>query len=116
MSHLKLVGQDPPKPARRKGMPRHEASVLTPEEERKARQAIRNLKDAFGTWTCLADAMGLPVKSLLRAVSGRYALSPAVLLRAMRATGLTLDDMLGGLVPADRCRACGQLKRGRSAA
>ena len=106
MSHLKLVGQDPPKPTRRKGMPRHEASVLTPEEERKARQAIRNLKDHFGTWGCLADAMGMPVKSLLRAVSGRYALSPAVLLRAMRASGLTLADMLGAPTTAGRCRAC----------
>ena len=111
MSHLKLVGQDPPKPARRKGMPRHEASVLTPEEERKARQAIRNPKDHFGTWACLAEAMGMPVKSLLRAVSGRYALSPAVLLRAMRASGLTLDDMLGNPAIAGRCRACGQIKR-----
>jgi hypothetical protein len=111
MSHLKLVGQDPPKPARRKGMPRHEASVLTPEEERKARQAIRNLKDHFGTWACLAEAMGMPVKSLLRAVSGRYALSPAVLLRAMRASGLTMADMLGDPALAGRCRACGQIKR-----
>ncbi|HZF48698.1 MAG TPA: hypothetical protein VE093_08620 [Polyangiaceae bacterium] len=85
MSHLRIVGQDPPKPARRKGMPRHEGSVLTPEEERRARQAIRNIKDRCGTWACLADMMGMPVKSLLRAVSGRHALSPAVLLRAMRA-------------------------------
>jgi hypothetical protein len=111
MSHLKLVGQDPPKPARRKGGPRHEATVLTPEEERKARQAIRNLKDHFATWACLANAMGMPVKSLLRAASGRYALFPAVLLRAMRASGLTLDDMLGNPAIAGKCRACGQIKR-----
>ena len=110
MSHLKLVGSEPPK-SRRKGAPRHEARVLTPEEERKARQAIRNLKDAFGTWACLADAMAMPEKSLMRAVSGRHGLSPAVLLRAMRASGLTLADMLGAPAVAGRCRACGQVKR-----
>jgi hypothetical protein len=109
---LRLVKPEGPKPARQKGAPRHEATVLTPEEGRKARQAIRNLKDAFGTWACLAEAMGMPTKSLLNAVQGeRYGLSSAVLLRAMRASGLTLADMLGAPAPAGRCRACGQIKR-----
>ena len=106
---LRLVGKHPPKKA--KGGPRHETIVLSPDEQRKARQAIRNLKDHFGTWACLAEAMGLPVKSLIKAASGRYGLSPAVLLRAMRASGLTLDDLLGGPAPAGRCWACGALKR-----
>ena len=109
---LHLVKPEGPKPARPKGAPRHEASVLTPEEERKARQAIRNLKNAFGTWACLAKAMGMPEKSLITAVQGeRYGLSPAVLLRAMRASGLTLDDMLGNPALAGRCRSCGALRR-----
>jgi hypothetical protein len=106
---LRLVGKDPPK--REKGRPRHESIVLTPDEQRRARQALRNLKDAFGTWACLADAMGMRTKSLIHAVSGRYGLSPAVLLRAMRASGLTLDDLLGAPAMAGRCRACGQIKR-----
>jgi hypothetical protein len=106
---LRLVGKDPPK--RQKDGPRHETIVLSPDEQRKARQALRNLKDHFGTWTCLADAMGMPVKSLLAAMSGRYGLSSAVLLRAMRASGLTLADMLGAPVVAGRCRACGQVKK-----
>jgi hypothetical protein len=72
MSHLKLVGQDPPKTTRRKGGPRHEASVLTPEEERKARQAIRNIKDRCGTWACLADMMGLPVRARPRHAGDRF--------------------------------------------
>jgi hypothetical protein len=109
---LRLVAPEGTKPSRKKGDPRHEACVLTPDEQRKARQAIRNLKDAFGTWACLADAMGMPVKSLMNAVQGRrYGLSPAVLLRATRASGLTLDDLIGAPAPAGRCRACGQIKR-----
>ncbi|HZF54858.1 MAG TPA: transcriptional regulator [Polyangiaceae bacterium] len=106
---LRLVGKDPPK--RQKGGPRHETVVLSPDEQRKARQALRNLKDHFGTWACLADAMGMRTKSLINAVSGRCGLSPAVLLRAMRASGLTLDDMLGAPATAGRCRACGKIKR-----
>jgi hypothetical protein len=104
---LRLVGKDPPK--RQKGGPRHETIVLSPDEQRKARQALRNLKDHFGTWACLADAMGMPEKSLLKAASGRYTLSPAVLLRAMRASGLGLDDLLGAPTIAGRCRACGHI-------
>jgi hypothetical protein len=101
-----------PKPPKSKGGPRHESTVLSADEQRKARQAIRNLKSAFKTWGCFADAIGMPVKSLMNAVQGeRYGLSPAVLLRAMRASGLTLDDMLGAPAPAERCRACGQIKR-----
>lgn len=29
----------------------------------------------------------------------------------MRASGLTLDELLGAPTPADRCRACRQIKR-----
>jgi hypothetical protein len=106
---LRLVGKDPPK--KPKGGPRHESIVLTPDEQRKARQAIRNLKARFGTWACLADAMGMRTKSLINAVSGRYGLSPAVLLRAMRASGLGFDDLLGAPALAERCRACGAVRQ-----
>jgi len=112
---LRLVKPEGPKPPKSKGGPRHESTVLSADEQRKARQAIRNLKDAFGTWACLAEAMGMPAKSLIRAVSGRYGPSPAVVLRAMRASSLSLADMVGAPVPAERCRACGQVKRGRAA-
>jgi hypothetical protein len=112
MSHLRIVKPEGLKPARQNGGPRHEALVFTPEEQRKLRQAIRNLKDAFGTWACLAEAMGMPVGSLVNAVGGKQrGLSPAIVIRAMRASGLSFAEILGGPVPADRCRACGQLKR-----
>lgn len=106
---LRLVKPEGPKPPRRSG---ERSALFTPEEQRKLRQAIRNLKDAFGTWACLADAMGMRVKSLERAIGGNhFGLSPGVVIRAMRASGLALDDLLGAPVLADRCRACGQIKR-----
>jgi hypothetical protein len=97
---LRLVGKDPPK--KQTGGPRHESIVLSPDEQRKARQALRNLKDHFGTWACLADAMGMRTKSRVKAVSGRYGLSPAVLLRTMRASGLGLGASSGRTLPRMR--------------
>jgi hypothetical protein len=61
---LRLVGKDPPK--RQKDGPRHETIVLSPDEQRKARQALRNLKDHFGTCSALPlwrGAAGLAVRS-----------------------------------------------------
>jgi hypothetical protein len=46
--------------------------VFTPEEQRKLRQAIRNLKDAFGTWACLAEAMGMSHTVLMTSIGGRH--------------------------------------------
>ncbi|MCK6593195.1 MAG: transcriptional regulator [Polyangiaceae bacterium] len=109
---LRLVKPEGPKPPRQKGSRPHQSLAFTPEEQRKLRQAIRNLKDAFGTWACLADALAMPVKSLENAVRGRSAgPSPAVVIRAMRASGLGLSDLLGAPAPAERCRTCGQIKR-----
>lgn len=34
-----------------------------------------------------------------------------MIVRATKASGLTLADLLGGPVAADRCRACGAVRR-----
>jgi hypothetical protein len=106
---LKLVRDEPTKPPRRKAR-RHDADVLTADEQRQARQALRNLRDAFGCYGALAKAMGVPYNTVHHAASAGP-VSAAVLVRAMRASSLTLAELLGGPVPADRCRACGQIKR-----
>ena len=93
--HLRLVGDEPPKRKRRKGDLRHESTVLTADEQKRARQALRNLRDAFGTWACLAEAMGLPTKTLFGAVHGRVRLSPAIVLRAMRAVSRSMRCSAG---------------------
>jgi plasmid maintenance system antidote protein VapI len=114
MSHLRNVGRGPIKPSPRKPRRPHYTEVFTAEEQRQARQALRHLRLAYGTWSCLAEAMGMPKESLQRAASGTAAVTAAILLRASRASGLTIDDLLSVPVPADRSRACGQIKRGSS--
>lgn len=105
---LKLVGApEPPKPARRKGQ---RSRLLTPDEEKRFRAAMRNLRDAFGTWGALAAAMGARLDTVNLMMRGRCCVSGDTVVRATRASGLTLAAMLGGPVPADRCRACGQIK------
>lgn len=106
---LRLVKDAPPKPPRRKGQ--RTPPVLTSTEEQRFRQAMRNLRDAFGSWGALADAMGAKTKAMGHMMRGICHVSGDMIVRAMRASGLSLAELLGAPVPADRCRACGQFKR-----
>lgn len=93
MSHLHLVGREPAKPKRKKWT---RTPLLTAEEERRFRQAVRNLKDrGFATWECLASAMRVTRVALAHMIDGRHAVSGDMIVRVMRATGLTLDELLG---------------------
>ena len=112
MSHLRVVKPEPARAPRRKGERR---PLPTPDEERQFRQAMRNLRDAFGSWGALAAAMGALQKTIASMMCGAQSASGDMVVRAMRASGLSLDELLGGPVPADRCRACVQIKRGRAA-
>ena len=110
MSHLRIVGNERPKPKKRKGQ-RFSDNLLTPEEQSRAAQALKNLRCAFGTWGCLADASGVSRGMLISVANGYYPLTVALLFAVGRASGLTIDDLLSAPVPTDRCRACGQVKR-----
>jgi hypothetical protein len=105
---LRLVKPEGPEPSRRKG---ERKPLLSLEEERRFRQAMRNLRDAYGTWGALAAAMDANEGTIDAMQQGRSRVSGDMLIRAMRASGLTLDDMLGDPALAGRCRACGQIKR-----
>ena len=104
---LHLVRDEPPKPKRRKG---ERARLLSPDEERRFRAAMRGLHDAFGSWPCLAKAMLIGKDAIGQLMSGRRNVSGDMIVRAMRASGLSYADLMGGLVPADRCRACGKAR------
>lgn len=112
MSHLHVVRDEPLRPPRRKG---ERTPLLSREEAQRFRQAMRNLRDAFGSWGCLAAAMGAHPVTLSGMMSGAKSVSGDMVVRAMRASGLSLNELLGPPVAADRCRACGQIKRGRAA-
>ncbi|XXT22383.1 transcriptional regulator [Sorangium sp. So ce429] len=81
---------------------------LTPTQRKRLRAALRNLHAAYGSWSCLAEVMGMSVWSLRGIVKGRDNGSPATAQRAARAAGVTVEQLLGGLTAADRCPTCGR--------
>lgn len=105
---LRLVRDAPPKPKRRKHA---RTRLLSDIEERRFRAAMRGLQGAFGSWACLADAMGVKTVTIEQMRSGRTHVSGDMIVRAMRASGLTLADLLGAPKLAGTCRACGAVKR-----
>ena len=108
---LRLVRDEPPKPPMRRKKWQPPPPVLTPEEETRFRAAMRNLQGAFGSWPCLAKAMGVKPKSVTSMMRGRCHVSGEMIVRAMKASGIrSLDELLGGPVAADRCRACGRVR------
>lgn len=106
---LRLVGNEPPKPPRKRR--KYERTrLLTSDEEKRFRAALTNLKGAFGSWPCLAQAMGVQVTALYDAAAGRNSVSGCLIVRASKASGLSVGELLGGPVTADRCRACGRVR------
>lgn len=103
-----LGGQGTDPPARR---PRSPALRLTDVEAMRLRAALRNLRALYGTWSCLAEVMGLSEKSLKHIVAGRRA-SPATALLVARAAGATLTRVIGAPTAADRCPTCGACRDG----
>lgn len=83
---------------------------LTPDERRHLAAALHNLRRAFGTWACLADAMGIREELLVKAGSARRSRSgsPALALVVARTAGMSVEAVLSGtLNAAGRCETCG---------
>ena len=107
---LKLVTNEPaPPPRKRRKWER--VPLLSDLEEQRFRQACRNLRDAFGSPGALAAAMRASPHAIRIMMAGRTRPSGDIIVKAIRASGLSLAELLGAPVPADRCRACGQIKR-----
>jgi hypothetical protein len=99
--HPAPEGQGPRTP---KGRRRRDMHSLTQDERRHLLAALQNLRRAYGTWACLADAMRVPVATLGSACQG----SPGLALRAARAGGMSVEAVLTGVLSAaGRCEVCG---------
>lgn len=81
--------------------------ALTEDERRHLQASLRNLKAAFGTWACLADAMGVNLKTLHQGAFMRGRGSALLAYRASQASGLPMSVILGGqLTEAGACPLC----------
>ena len=113
--HPAPEGQGPRTPKGRRACAA--ALSLTPDERRHLAAALHNLRRAFGTWACLADARGVRVKLIELAARHRNPKgSPAVALRAAKVSGTSVEAILAGtLTAAGRCGACGsRIGQGRA--
>ena len=114
--HPPREGQGPVTSKRRKS----HALRLTPDEVRHLAASLQNLRRAFGTWACLAEAMGIRESLLSAAGSPRKGKggSPALALRAAKVSGMSVEAVLSGkLTAAGQCEACGaRLGQGRATA
>ena len=81
---------------------------LTPTQRKRLRAALKNRRAAYGSWSCLAEVMGVSVACVEAIAGGRDAGSPATAQRAAKAAGITVEQLLGGLAAADRCPTCGR--------
>jgi len=96
-------------PARRRKGIRSAALILSTEETRHLRVAIRNAARAYGTLACLADAIGVPVHTIEQALYRKGKGPSGVLaIRVARAAGVAVETVLtGALNAAGRCATCG---------
>ena len=95
-------GTDPPKTR-----PRGTLS-LTDVETMRLRAALKNLRGLFGSWGCLAEAMGVNETTVTLFVSDRrLGGSPGMALAASRAAGVSVEALLGDLKVAASCPHCG---------
>ena len=90
---------------------------LTQDERRNLRQALMNLQMRYGSWSCLAEVMGVPVSTLLNARNPRRRKgSPGLALRAAKAAGTTVEHILSGkIAPVGTCPTCGRAAERKAA-
>lgn len=108
---LRLVKPEAPKQARERRRP-PSPSALTPEQQAKARAALRTLRSVYGGWAPLAKEMGVSLATVQNGAWGTYALTGDMLVRICRAGRLSVDAMLETkLTSSERCSACGGIRR-----
>ncbi|AGP37703.1 hypothetical protein SCE1572_26430 [Sorangium cellulosum So0157-2] len=82
---------------------------MTEVEAMRLRAALRNLRGLFGSWPCLAAAMGVPKTTITNFVYGSHPnTTHGLAAKAARAAGVPVDRLLGAPTAADRCTHCGR--------
>ena len=104
-----LKPSEPPKPKGRR--PRR--PVFTASQEAWIRTALRNARASFGTWACLADAMGLGKTLVIATAHGHRRVTGNLVIRFAVATGTSVDALLHpSIQAAGRCPGCGRTREG----
>lgn len=101
-----LQGQGTRAPSRRPLSP-----VLTESQQARVRALLRNLRAAYGSWSCLAEVTGIKAGSLSCTASHPRRASFSLVHRLAKAIGMPVDEILSTrLVSVDACPTCGARK------
>ena len=99
-------GQDGGRVRRR----RPSVSRFSSAQRARIRATLRNLRAAYGSWSCLAEVTGFSWSTLSSAASDPRKATLSLVYGVARAAGMTVDQVLApGLVSvADVCPTCGR--------
>jgi hypothetical protein len=85
------------------------SSDLSHEESERVKVAMLFLAKRFGTWDGLAKAMGVRRDTIRHSQLKRAVVSAGVAIRAARAAGVPVEDVLSGAFPKPGvCPHCGR--------
>jgi hypothetical protein len=88
---------------------RRRAAELTEDEQAHVRKALAFLRERFGSWEALANAMGVEEHRIWYARSEQRTVTAAIAIRSARAARVPLEDILGGAWPKPgTCPHCGR--------
>ena len=116
--HPAPAGQGPGTSKGRRPRP-SPALILSDEEVRHVRAAVRNTARAYGGNAVLADVMGVPADTISGVLTSRkHRASGTFAIRLARAAGASVEAILTGAISeATRCTTCGhRVGEGRVAA
>jgi len=83
---------------------------LSPDEQARAKVAVRFLRERLKSWEALAEATGCSIAILRHTQGRRNRVTANVALRVARAAGVPLEDVLSGAWPAEgACPLCGRV-------
>lgn len=103
-------GQESTRPSYRRRYPSI-APKLTRAQQERVRALLRNLRSAYGSWSCLAVVMGSTAGSLAATASNPVRASLPLIHRLANAAGMTVEAVLAtGLASVDTCPTCGARK------
>jgi hypothetical protein len=104
-----IVWKRKKEPAQPGGKTLHKVGKLSPEEQACVRVAFGVLKVRYGTVTKIAEAMGVPAKSLKNTFGIRGNVTVGMALEVARLAGVRIDAVLDGEFPEPgACPMCGR--------
>jgi hypothetical protein len=96
-------------------MNRRTMTALRPHEQEAVRRAVTRLHSELGTWHAVSLALGVPMKTMARVMTGERPVQDRLATVVARAFGVGLDDVLSRRLPAPgRCPFCGRADSGES--